>query len=132
MAELRVDGDELVLQLSAAEKAEAVHGNPTVPLSAISRVEVVNDAHEWTGVGVGLKVGMRVPGRATVATVRGHGEKIFIAVHGDTPRGVRIHLTEAPWDEWIVGCADPEAVLASLSMGSGDHRVMNPVVESPE
>ena len=118
MAELRVEGDELVLQLSIAEKAEAVHGNPTVPLSAISDVEIVNDAHEWTEIGVGLKVGMRVPGRATVATVRDHGEKIFIAVHGDTPRGIRIHLKDAPWDEWIVGCADPEAVVATLSTGN--------------
>jgi hypothetical protein len=32
---------------------------------------------------------MRVPGVATVATVRGDGEKMFVAVHGDTPRGVR-------------------------------------------
>jgi hypothetical protein len=122
MAELHVDGDDLVLQLSATEKVEAVHGNPAVPLSAISNVEIIDNAHEWTGIGVGLKVGMRMPGKATVATVRGHGEKIFIVVHGDTPRGVRIHLTDAPWDEWIVGCADPEAVVASLSTGRSPTR----------
>jgi hypothetical protein len=85
MAGLHLDGDELVLHLSGAEKAEA-----------------------------GFKVGMRVPGVATVATVRGHGEKVFVAVHRDTPRGVRVHLEGAPWDEWIVGCADPEAVAATL------------------
>ena len=118
MAELHGEGDELVLQLSVAEKAEAVHGNLTVPLSAIAEIEIVDDAHQWTGIGVGLKVGMRLPGKATVATVRGLGEKIFIAVHGDTPRGVRIHLKGAPWDEWIVGCTDPEAVIASLPIAS--------------
>ena len=76
------------------------------------------DAHSWTGIGVGFKVGMRLPGVATVATVRGHGEKVFVAVHRDTPRGVRVRLEDAPWDEWIVGCADPEAVAATLAPAS--------------
>jgi len=114
MAELQLEGDELVLHLSGAEKAEAVHGDLRVPLSAVRGVEVVDDAHSWTGIGVGFKVGLRLPGVATVATVRGHGEKVFIAVHHDTPRGVQVHLEDAPWDEWIVGCADPEAVAATL------------------
>jgi hypothetical protein len=118
MAELQLDGGELVLHLSAAEKAEAVHGDLRVPLSAVRGVELIDDARDWTGIGVGFKVGMRVPGVATVATVRGHGEKVFIAVHSDTPRGVRVRLADAPWDEWIVGCADPEAVAATLASAS--------------
>jgi hypothetical protein len=72
---------------------------------------------EWPVVN-GFKVGMRVPGVASVATVRGHGKKVFVAVHGDTPRGVRVRLEGAPWDEWIVGCADPEAVAATLAPAS--------------
>jgi hypothetical protein len=76
---------------------------------------VLDDAHSWTGIDVGFKVGMRVPGSATVATVRGHGEKVFVAVHRDTPRGVRVRLAGASWDEWIVGRADPDAVAAGLS-----------------
>ena len=118
MAELQREGAELVLHLSGAEKAEAVHGDLRVPLSALRGIEVIEDAHDWTGIGVGFKVGMRVPGVATVATVRGHGEKMFVAVHGDTPRGVRVRLEGAPWDEWIVGCADPEAVAATLASPS--------------
>jgi hypothetical protein len=73
VAELQLEGAELVLHLSGAEKAEAVHGDLRVPLSALRGVEVLDDAHSWTGIGVGFKVGMRVPGVATVATVRGHG-----------------------------------------------------------
>ena len=96
MAELRLEGGELVLHLSAAEKAEAVHGDLRVPASAIRGVEVLGDAHSWTGIGAGFKVGMRVPGVATVATVHSHGEKVFVAVHGDTPRGVRVRLAGAP------------------------------------
>ena len=115
MAELQLESAELVLHLTGEEKAEAVHGDLRVPLSALRGVEVLDDAHAWTGIGVGFKVGMRVPGVATVATVRGHDEKMFVAVHGDTPRGVRVYLEGAPWDEWIVGCADPEAVAATLA-----------------
>jgi hypothetical protein len=118
MAELQVEGGELVLHLSGVEKAEAVRGDLRVPLSAIRGVEVIDDAHSWTGIGAGFKVGMRVPGVATVATVRGHGAKVFVAVHRGTPRGVRVHLEGAPWDEWIVGCADPEAVAATLPPAS--------------
>jgi len=92
VAELQLEDGELVLHLSGAEKAEAVHGDLRVPLSALRGVEVLDDAHGWTGTRVGFKVGMRVPGVATVATVRGHGEKIFVAVHRDTPRGVRVRL----------------------------------------
>jgi hypothetical protein len=118
MAELRQEAGELVLHLSGAEKAEAVHGDLRVPLSTLRGVEVIDDAHAWTGVRVGIKVGMRVPGVASVATVHGHGEKVFVAVHRDTPRGVRVRLEGAPWDEWIVGCADPEAVAAALTPAS--------------
>jgi hypothetical protein len=119
VAELQLEGAELVLHLSGAEKAEAVHGDLRVPLSALRGVEVLDDAHTFTGIGVGFKVGMRLPGVATVATVRGHGEKMFVAVHRDTPRGVRVRLQGAPWDEWIVGCADPEAVAATLASAPG-------------
>ena len=118
MAELQPEGGDLVLHLSGVEKAEAVRGDLRVPLSAIRGVEVLDDARSWTRIGAGFKVGMRVPGVASVATVRGNGEKVFVAVHGDTPRGVRVRLEGAPWDEWIVGCADPETVAATLAPAS--------------
>jgi hypothetical protein len=115
VAELQLESGELLLHLSAAEKAEAVHGDLRVPQSAIRGVEVLDDAHSWTDIGTGFKVGMRVPCVASVATVRGHGEKVFVAVHRDTPRGVRVRLADARWDEWIVGCPDPEAVVAAVT-----------------
>jgi len=47
VAELQLEGRELVLHLSGAEKAEAVHGDRRVPLSALRGVEVLDDAHAW-------------------------------------------------------------------------------------
>jgi len=114
MAELRVEGGELVLQLSTLEKVEGVHGGLRVPLSAVRGVEVLDDAHEPADHG--LKIGDRVPGVVEVGTIHTSGRKIFAAVHHDTPRGVRVLLEGASHDEWIVGCADPEAVAAGLPL----------------
>jgi uncharacterized protein len=112
MAELQVEGAELVLHLSGLEKAAAVHGDLRVPLSAVRAVEVLEDAHEPADHG--FKVGERLPRVVEVATVRAGGKKIFAAVHHDTPRGVRIVLDGADHDEWIVGCQDPEAVKSQI------------------
>ena len=116
MAELEVGDGELVLRLSVVEKAEAVHGDLHVPLSSVRGVEVIEDAHEMTRVRTGFKVGMRIPGSASVAVVRRSGHKMFVAVHRDTPRGVRVLLAGDPYDEWIVGASDPESVIADLDL----------------
>lgn len=116
MAELRIEDGELVLHLSGIEKVEGAHGDLRVPVAGVRGVELLEDAHR--AVGVGVKVGTRIFGVVEVGTVRGVGRKIFVAVHHDTPRGVRVRLERANYDEWIVGCADPEALLAELSLPS--------------
>jgi len=54
MAVLRIEGGELALHLSAAEKIGAVHGDLRVRLAAVSRVEVLEDAHEPADHGIKL------------------------------------------------------------------------------
>jgi hypothetical protein len=49
-----------------------------------------------------------------VGTFTSRNDKIFAVVHHDTPRGVRIRLEGVPYDELIIGCDSPEAVVASL------------------
>lgn len=112
MAELHVEGDELVLHLSGMEKLESVHGDLRAPLSAVRSVEVLDDAHEPADHG--FKVGERLPGLSEVAVVRTGGERIFAAVHHDTPRGVRIDFDGTDYAAWIVGCSDPEAKKARI------------------
>jgi len=118
MADLRIDGNELVLHLSAAEKLEGVHGDLRAPLSAVRGVEILDDAHEPVGIHAGLKIGTRLPGVVEVGTILGP-LKLFAAVHRDTPRGLRIRLEGTSYDEWIVGCADPESVAARLAQVAG-------------
>ncbi|MGH9046339.1 MAG: hypothetical protein ACRDVW_03390 [Acidimicrobiales bacterium] len=113
MGDLVVDGDELVLRLTRAEKFEGVHGDLRAPLSAVTGVEVLDDAHQAADM-LGIKVGTRIPGVVEVATVHG-ARTIFAAVHRDTPRGVRVSFSGAAQDEWVIGSADPEGVTATIT-----------------
>jgi hypothetical protein len=119
MAELRIDGAELVLHLSTAEKVEGVHGDLRAPLSAVRGVEVLDDAHEPAGIRAGVKIGTRIPGVIEVGIIQGRTRRLFAAVHHDTPRGLRVRLEGTRFDEWIVGCAAPEAVAAGLGLPEG-------------
>lgn len=119
MAELRIENDELVLQLTTAEKVEGVHGNLRAPLSAVSAIEVLDDAHEPVCIGSGIKIGTRIPGFIEVGTIQGLQKRRFAAVHIDTPRGLCISFDDLSFDEWIVGCADPEGTAAKLRRGIG-------------
>ncbi len=116
MADLVIDGDELVLHLSRAEKVEAIRGDLRTPLSTVSCAEVLDDAHQAADF-VGFKAGTRISGTVEVGTIWGSHKKVFAAVHRDTPRGVRVKLESADQDEWVVGCADPEAVAATVNSG---------------
>ncbi len=112
MAELEIVAEELVLKLSAKEKLEGIHGDLRAPLSAIRSVEILENAHQPADHG--LKLGTRIHGVIEVATVTSKGERIFAAVHHDTPRGIRIDLEGTEYDAWIVGCSDPEKVAEGI------------------
>ena len=113
VADLVVEGEDLVLRLSPIEKAEAVHGDVRVPAAAVRAVEVLDDApgavHGWKSPGT------RIPGLLAMGTYRQGGRKTFAIVHLNTHRGVRVRLEGASYDEWIVGCADPDAVAARIT-----------------
>jgi hypothetical protein len=112
MAQLELDDSELVLRLSALEKAGGAHGDLRVPLSVVRTVEILQDAHRPADGGI--KIGTRIPRVIEIGTILGGGRKIFAAVHHSTPRGVRVVLEGSSYDEWIVGCADPETVVQTV------------------
>jgi hypothetical protein len=111
MADLIVEGDTLVVRLRKVEKIEAVHGEVVVPLGSVRSVEVLDNA---LGAVHGIRVGTGVPGRVAVGTFTSKAASMFAVVHHDTPRGVRVRLEGAQFDELVVGCEDPEAVAASI------------------
>ncbi len=111
MAELVIEGDDLVVHLSAVEKLEAVHGEVRVPYASVKTVEVLDDAMKAIH---GVRVGTGIPGSVAIGTFTSGTTKIFAVLHHDTSRGVRVILEGDHFDELIVGCPDPEAVAASL------------------
>jgi hypothetical protein len=111
MAELLVEGDELVLRLSAVEKVEGVHGEVRVPLRSVTAIEALDNAIQAVH---GFRVGTGIPGTVAVGTFTSPSHKIFAAVHHNSPRGVRVALTGAQFDELIVGCPDPSQVVTTL------------------
>ncbi|MGA2529121.1 MAG: hypothetical protein ABSG36_08165 [Acidimicrobiales bacterium] len=115
MAEVIVEGDELVVRLRAIEKAEAVHGEVRVPLESVKTVEVLDDA---IGAVHGFRVGTGIPGSVAVGTFTSREAKIFAVVHHDTPRGIRVDLQGAQYNQLIVGCDDPEGAAATLHLAT--------------
>jgi len=112
MAELLVDGGELILRLSGLEKVESLHSDLRAPLAAVRSIEVLEDAHEPADHG--FKVGERLPGFSEVALILADGQRLFAAVHHDTPRGLLITFDGTGYDAWVVGCTDPETVKRQL------------------
>ncbi|MGO9659819.1 MAG: hypothetical protein ACLP7F_15875 [Acidimicrobiales bacterium] len=113
MAELSREGDELVVHLSVAEKAEAVHGDIRVPMSSVRQVEVVDDAVHAVNAFT-KSVGAAWPGLFVIGTFHSEGTKVFAVVHHGSPRGVRVRLEGVNFDELLVGCGDPEGVAGRL------------------
>ena len=108
MAELSRDGDELVLTLSALEQAESIHGDIRVPASSVRAVEILEDVIHAVH---GLRLpGTAWPGKVAVGTFYTQGTKTFAVVHHDTPRGLRVRLDGTLFDEFVIGCEDPEAL----------------------
>jgi hypothetical protein len=116
MSVLRVDGDDVVLELSTLEKAEGVHGNLRAPTRAVVGVEVLDDVMSAVH---GLKApGTRIPGITAVGTFLGRASRSFAVVHHDRHRGVVVRLDGQFYDQWVVGCDDPEAVAAAIQGAS--------------
>lgn len=116
MAEVVVGDDDVVVALTAFERAESLHADVRVPRAAVAGAEVLDDP---VAAVRGLKlVGSRLPGVLAVGTFVEASRRWFVVVHHGTPRGVRITLRGAHHDGLVVGCDDPEAVVAAL----GSHR----------
>lgn len=102
----------MVLHLTRVEELESVHGDLRAPLAAVRGVKILENAHQPADRG--FKIGERLPGVSEVAIVRADGTRMFAAVHRATPRGVRIGFEGTGYDEWIVGCSDPETTKSQI------------------
>jgi len=111
VAECVVEGEQLVVRLSAIEKLESVHPDFEVPLSAIRSVEVAENLMTLVH---GMRVGTGIPGSTAVGTFTSKTARIFGAIHHGEHRGVRIVLDGQDYDEILIGCDDAETVATSI------------------
>jgi hypothetical protein len=99
VAELRVEGTDLVLRMGTLEKAESFHGDIRVPLRAVTSVRVVDDA--WPELRGVRAPGTGLPKVIAVGTRRGGFGKDFAAVHGQGP-AVVVELEQCEFDRLVV------------------------------
>ena len=116
MASLSVEGDELVLTMTALEKVEGFHGSIRVPVSTVRQVRSVDDT--WSELR-GLRApGTGVPGVIAVGTRRGGGIKDFAVVHGQGP-GLVVDMEGAEFDRFVLTEEHSAAVATELRQQIG-------------
>jgi hypothetical protein len=113
MATLTVDGNHLVVLLSALEKIGALRGNISVPLASVRAVRVSDTP--WSELRGIRAPGTGLPRVISLGTRRGPG------VYGHRPALV-VEMTGAPFDRLVVSCADAAeaaARAADITRASG-------------
>ena len=111
MAKLLVD-DVVTVSLSAVEKAEALHGDVSVPRAAVVSVRVVPDGLDEVH---GLRMpGTALPGVIMVGTWRDKQGVTFALCHGRQP-AVVVELTGQRYDRLVVTVENPGEVAVALA-----------------
>jgi hypothetical protein len=119
MATIAVDGNDLVVRLSALEKIGALRGDIRLPLVSV-RVVRVSDT-PWSELRGIRAPGTGVPGVISLCTRRGPGVHDFAAVYGRRPALV-VEMTGVAFDRLVVSCADAAeaaARAADITRASG-------------
>lgn len=115
MAELTITDDELVVELSLAERLGAMHRSLRIPLDAITAVQRVDHArHEVRGF---RAPGTGAPGLVALGTWRRRGTKTFAAAYRDHP-GYIIDLDGQTFSRLIVSF-DPVPELEDVVRATG-------------
>jgi hypothetical protein len=104
IAQLVVEGEELVVRLSRSEKVWGFHANVRVPLSSVCRVTAPDNV--WVQLRGWRMAGVAIPGLVALGTRR-HGTGFdFTAVHRQRPT-VQVDLNGPPrWQRIVVSVDD--------------------------
>jgi hypothetical protein len=115
MAELRVEGSELVVAMSELEKLGAFRGDVRLPLSAVRAVRVAESPRsELRGI---RAPGTGIPGIIALGARRGEGHD-FAAVYHDRP-AVVVELDGATFDRLVISADDPDETASSIRKAAG-------------
>ncbi len=114
MAEIQVEGGQVSIHLSFAEKIGALHGDLRFPVSAVRAVRVVDKPFsEIEGI---RAPGTGVPGLIALGTYRTHGGRDFVAVYrGERGIVLEIDADNTKYRRLILSAKDPDRVLTRLA-----------------
>jgi hypothetical protein len=105
MADLRIEGADLVVRLSPMEKLGAFRGDVRVPLSTVTAARVSKDP--WSELRGIRSPGTGFPGVISLCTRRGGGIRDFAAVYRRTP-AVVVETRGADFDRLVISRRDAE------------------------
>lgn len=111
MAQIAVDGDELVVRLSPLERVGAFHRDVRISRSCVREVRATRDA--WSELRGIRAPGTGIPKVIALGTRRGSFGRDFAAVRGVGPALV-VELDGAPFSRLVVSCADPDSTVTAL------------------
>jgi hypothetical protein len=114
MAEIKVEGAQVSIHLSVAEKIGALHGDLHFPGSAVREVRVVDKPfYEISGI---RSPGTGIPGVIALGTYRAHGRRDFVAVYrGERGVVIEIEADNTNYRRVILSAKDPERVRNMLA-----------------
>lgn len=128
MAELRAEGDQLVLALTSREHIYSLSRDLSAPLSAVRRVWV--PAIPWLVLRGWRSAGVAVPGKVALGSRR-HGDGWdFTAIHRGE-EAVVVELVGQRYAQWLVGVADAGGTGAAVSAAAGVAFDPTPVTYEP-
>jgi hypothetical protein len=118
MATLAIEGSDLVVHLSTAEKFAALHGDARFALSSVTGVAVESNA--WEALRGIRAPGTGVPNVIAYGTRRFSGGKDLALVRGGKRPGLRVDFgTDAPFSRLVITVADPQASAAQIRQAVG-------------
>lgn len=124
MAELVVDGSDLLLRLPPRQKIAAFHANIRVPLTSVRSVAVVEKP--WLALRGRRMAGTALRGVAAMGTwTHSGGEHDFCVLRGHGQPALQVELATGRFTRFLVGLdpgVDPEAEADRLAAAAGVRR----------
>ncbi len=119
MANVAIEGNELVVQLSKLEKVGALQGGVRVNLGSVKEARVTQDPFaELRGI---RAPGTGFPKVIMLGTTRGGFGKDFCAVYRGKP-AVLVELAGAEWSRLLVCVEQPEALVERIKAAQAQAR----------
>lgn len=117
MADLAIQGDELIVTLTPLERLAALHGDLHVPLAAVREVRLEPDP--WCALRGIRMPGTGFPGVIAYGVRRGTGARPDFAAVLGRGSAVRVELAEpCRYARLLVTVHDPQGTVAAVTRGT--------------